>query len=512
MKTIITILFGIMGVLMGYSCIPATSATNDSSLLLSTFLGGSGKDIGYSVAVDPSGNIYVAGTTYTSGFPMVNPYQGTLRGTSDGFIAKFNPTGTDLLFSTFLGGSGDEDITSITVDAEGQVYLTGWTSSGNYPVTPDAFDGVGPSGMWDAFLSIVDTATSGSQALMYSTYLGGSNMDKGTHVDKVGNYVYVTGYTASPNFPLANAADDSLDGYQDAFAFVIQPGDTAPMYATYFGGSAYEASLGGDTTLDGSLYFTGWTSSSDFPTTTGSDFLGVYDLFVVKLTPSGDLDYSMIAGGSGRDIGWSVNADGLSAFVAGETRSTDFPITLDALDEVNQGGICGFGSESHPCQDAFFIRVAPQGGIEYSTYLGGSRDETAYAVQRWDAYTILAGSTNSSEFLTSGDVYDPTFNGDISLLCEDGLPCPDAFLTVLTDTGALHYSTFLGALRDDTARSVWLASLDKIHLAGFTDDSGFPTIGDAYDTSHNGNADAFVAALNAPGIQTRTVYLSIIIK
>jgi hypothetical protein len=188
--------------------------SSGSALAYSTYLGGSGEDEGYGIAVDGSGNAYVTGETRSNDFPTQNPYQGTRAGSIDAFITKVSLSGTALTYSTYLGGSGNDNGRGIAVDASGNAYVTGKTYSDNFP-TQDPYQATRGGFNYTVFITKLDSSGS---ALAYSTYLGGSGEDNGygIAVDGSGN-AYVTGYTSSDNFPTQNPYQGAYGGNRDAF-------------------------------------------------------------------------------------------------------------------------------------------------------------------------------------------------------------------------------------------------------------------------------------------------------
>ena len=265
-----------------------------SGLVYSTYLGGSAADSGQGVAVDASGDAYLTGYTYSTNFPTVSPYQATNAGSADAFIAKFNPAGTALDFSTYLGGTGLDTSTCIAVDSTGNVYVAGDTLSTAFPTTSGVLQ-TANHGNGDAFVAKLDA---GGTALGYSTYLGGTQADEanGIAVDSSGD-AFVTGYTQSSDFPVLNAVDAAFGGgtcgsgsCPDAFVAEIDSTASALVYSTYLGGNAndYGQALALDTS--GNAYVTGAASSSNFPVTAGvlqstiGSSGGNSDVFVAKIS------------------------------------------------------------------------------------------------------------------------------------------------------------------------------------------------------------------------------------
>ena len=314
-----------------------------SALLYSTFLGGSGMDQGWGIAVDAAGGAaYVTGLA-SAGFPtstLLGP-----GGGSDAFVSKLDATGSALVYSTRLGGTGTDQGYGIAVDASGAAHVTGVTVSPAFPTTPGAFD-TSHNGGFDAFMSKLNAAGSG---LLYSTFLGGSGNDqgRGIRVDAPGA-AYLTGHTSSTNFPITTGAyDTSYNGSDDAFVSKLNPtpvGAASLLYSTYLGGSLSDLGLGIGVDAGGAAYVTGQTRSTDFPTTTGafdtSHNGGTDDAFMSKLDATGSmLSYSTYLGGSGLDRGFAIAVDAAgAAYLAGLTASANFPTTAGAYDTSFNGG------------------------------------------------------------------------------------------------------------------------------------------------------------------------------
>ena len=310
-----------------------------TSLLYSTYLGGSGNDVGRGIAVDQAGNAYVVGFTGSPSFPGTagSAIQSTLGGGEDAFVTKLNAAGTALVYSTYLGDRSLDAGSGIALDATGNAYVTGNTSSDNFPGTADSPIQSTHSGGFDAFVTKLNAA---GTSLLYSTYLGGSGDDAGfgIAVDAASN-VYVTGNTTagSNNFPgMAGSLIQSTfgGGLFDGFVAKLNAAGTALAYATYLGGNGTDQGLGIAVDAAGNAYVTGSTESSNFPGTAGSAIQGTLgggeDAFVTKLNAEGtSIVYSTYLGGSGTfDVGneIAVNAAG-NAYVTGYTESSNFPGT-----------------------------------------------------------------------------------------------------------------------------------------------------------------------------------------
>jgi hypothetical protein len=311
-------------------------------LIYSTYIGGSDWDEGYGIAVDGSGNAYVTGFTESTNYDITTgAFQTTIGGGRDLFVTKLNANGTGLMYSTYLGGSGSDEGYSIAVDGSGNAYVTGYTQSTNYDITTGAFQTTN-GGSVDVFVTKLNATGTG---LIYSTYLGGSDLDigYGIAVDGSGN-AYVTGYTQSTNYDITTGAFQTTNGGSvDVFVTKLNATGTGLIYSTYLGGSDYDFGLGIAVDGSGSAYVTGYTSSTNYHITTGAFQTtngGDRDVFVTKLNATGTgLMYSTYLGGSGSDEGYSIAVDGSgSAYVTGHTTSTNYDITIGAFQTTYGGG------------------------------------------------------------------------------------------------------------------------------------------------------------------------------
>jgi hypothetical protein len=456
----------------------------DPGLVYSTYLGGGRDDDGRDIKVDALGNAYVTGVTESANFPTTaGAFAAGANGSLDAYVAKLNPAGSALAYSTYLGGSDEDRGLGIEVDALGNAYVTGDTYSQDFPTTAGAFD-TGANGSLDAFVTKLNPAGS---ALAYSTYLGGSLQDRGfgIAIDGLGN-AYVTGSTGSLDFPTtAGAFDTGANGSLDAFVTKLNPAGSALAYSTYVGGSADDVGNGISLDLAGTAYVTGATSSADFPTTIfafDGSANGGSDAFVTDLNATGSaLAYSTYLGGSLDDDGRDIVADGLlHAYVTGFTTSANFPTTAGAFDESANGGLDAFVTKLHTTCCA----------LAYSTYLGGSGSDAGAAVAGdSDGNTYVTGSTGSADFPTTAGALDESANGGL-----------DAFVSKLDLPGFnLTYATYLGGSDDDFGSGIAVVGLGNVYLTGFTRSAAFPTTAGAVDTSFNSLADAFVTELAAIG-------------
>src|SRR5829696_9034220 len=323
----------------------------DPELDYSTFLGGTDTDFGLGIAVDGSGSAYVTGQTYSTEYPTTpGAYDPSDNDRIDAFVTKLNASGSALVYSTYLGAEGDEGGNDIAVDGSGSVYVTGETSSTNYPTTSAAYDtifngGAGGSNTvctfsqeCDAFVTKLNASGS---ALVYSTFLGGTEPDRGWGIAVRDGSAYVTGDTNSTNYPTTTGAFDTTFNGIDAFVTKFNASGSDLVYSTFLGRGA-----GRDIAVDGTgrAYVTGFTRSSAYPTTSGAfdrTFnVGTFgpDAFVTKLNASGSaLAYSTFLGGTDVDRGWGIAVRDGRAYVTGETSSTNFPTTTGAFDRTFNG-------------------------------------------------------------------------------------------------------------------------------------------------------------------------------
>jgi hypothetical protein len=453
-------------------------------LVYSTYLGGSGADSGYAIAVDSSDNAYVTGATNSTDFPTMNPLQpANAGGALDVFVAKLNPTGSALVYSTYLGGSGEDFGNAIAVDSSGNAYVTGATGSTDFPtVNPLQSTNAGGQNGWDAFVAKLNPTGS---ALVYSTYLGGGGLDDGNGiaVDSSGS-AYVTGQTNSSNFPTMNPLQPTLGGCCNAFAAKINPAGSAFVYSTYLGGSGGDIGYGIAVDSSGNSYITGYTVSTNFPTMNplqptigGGEGTILGDAFVAKLNPAGSgLVYSTYIGGSGDDRGSGIAVDGSgNAYVTGSTGSTDFP-TMNPLQPTNGGS-----------NDAFVAKLNSTGSaLIYSTYLGGSAADGGGGIAAdGSGNAYVTGSTVSTDFPTMSPLQPTNGGGN------------DAFVAKLNPTGsALVYCTYLGGSGYDSGSGIAADGSGNAYVTGYTTSVDFPTMNPLQPVNGGGGDwDVFVAKI-----------------
>jgi Beta-propeller repeat len=451
----------------------------DPVLLYSTYLGGSASDGAEDIAVDGAVSAYVTGETRSTNFPVRNPIDGTFGSPNpDVFVTKFDPSGGGLVYSTYLGGGGAETGRGIAVDGSGNAYVTGNTSSGTFPVeAPQQAMLGGPN---DAFVTKLDPSGS---ALVYSTFLGGSGNEFafGIAVDGSGN-AYVTGNTtSSANFPI-QAPQQSLygGGGADAFVTKFNPSGSAHVYSTYLGGSDFEAGTDIAVDVTGSAYIVGETRSTNFPPEDPQQPMkgGLSDAFVTQFNASGSAHlYSTYLGGSLDEYGIGIAVDEAgNAHVTGFTESANFPLQNPLQPTPGAGG------------DGFVTKFNASGSAHlYSTYLGGSDGDQGNKIAVDGAGNAwVTGPTSSTNFPVQGPS-QPT-NGGMS----------DAFVTQLNSSGsALVYSTYLGGSGNDRGVGIALGGAGAAYVAGNTESANFPMQG-PFQADFGGDRDAFVIKIGEP--------------
>lgn len=448
--------------------------------VFSTYLGGVGDEDILGLKLDPLGNIYIVGTTSSKSFPTRNPVQKKFGGASDGFVAKFSPRG-EAIYSTFLGGRGFDDIRDFIVDNAGNITLVGKTGSQNFPIA-NAFQGVS-GGFDDVFL----TKLSSQGSFIYSTYLGGngnelnSNLDLRLALDS-NNDILLSGTTFSSNFPLTgNSFQRAYGDAGDVFLAKINMVGV-PSFSTYVGGKGLDTILQVTSDSTGNIYLLGETTSQDFPLLNPfqNNQIGDKTLFISKFTSSGALIYSTYLGGRlGQEVTNFVIDGSGTAYLIGRTKSLDFP-TRNAF-QKDYGG--GFGS----FYDAFVTKINPSGGVIYSTYLGGSKDENeptfGFSFVDSQGQVHLVGTTASPDLPTQ-NALQTSLNGS-----------SDIYLASFDPQGRAITATYLGGNGMERETSFIIADNGTIYLTGITGSTNFPTFNGPQKSFGGGNQDGFFIAI-----------------
>ena len=325
------------------------------ALLYSTLLGGANFDEALSLAVAPDGGVVLAGETLSSDFPATaGAFDRVPNGGWDAFVSKLDPTGSRLAFSTLLGGQFFDAAHGVALDPDGFVYVVGYTSSTDFPVTAGAFQEL-LAGGFDGFVVKLDPSGSG---LVYGTLLGGAGADDARALALgPGGTVFVVGETFSSHFPTTPGAfDTTVHGFSDVFLVAVAPGGDALTFGTLLGGSGFDEARSLARGPSGSLYIAGSTTSLDFPgTDRGPDartLRGAEDAFLA-VVQGGSLAYAAFVGGRAFDEtrGLAVDASGV-AYLAGTTESEDFPSTAGGRPPAGGG------------RNAFLVAVLPAGGTD----------------------------------------------------------------------------------------------------------------------------------------------------
>jgi len=427
-----------------------------------TYLGGNADDVVHGLAVDAAGNAYVAGYTDSADFPTTNALYKTIGGTVnkgvgyyplDAFVAELNTNGTKLIYSTYLGGSQADGANGIAVDSAGNAYVTGATFSTNFPTTPNALQKqlACPNSFYFNANAFVTEISAYGTNLIYSSYFGGTNFDEGQGiaVDN-SNYVYVTGFTASMNFPTTNALVQQL--------ILTNNVGTNQIFITNYIWNGYLLS-------------------------------GLTNAFVAKFAPScTNLVYSTYLGGTNSDVANSIAVDGFgNAYVTGCATSTNFPNTVDFIpNNLTNNSLYGYAITTN----AFLTQITWDGtnaNIGYSAVFGGNTIDIGHGVAvDSSGNAFVVGTTSSTNF--------PTFNTS-GFLCATNSGGNDVFVIAFyADASGLLYSAYLGGLSDDFGYGIALDPTDNAYIVGQTTSTNFPTL-DARQTTLNGTNDTFLAKI-----------------
>ena len=482
----------------------------DPVLSYSTYLGGNsagGGTIGNAIAVDGGGNAYIVGSTTSSDFPTQDAFQPTYGDGGDAFITKLSPSGSTLVYSTFLSGanfSGGTEGHGVAVDASGAAYVTGLTTSDNFPtVNPIQGSLGGVAGTENAFVTKLDAS---GAALVYSTYYGGSAGNNGSAIAvDAGGDAYIVGRTIG-TLTTVNALQPVYGGNGDAFVAKLNPAGSAFIYATYLGGSEADSATSVAVDSGGNAYVAGSTVSTNFPThapfqAANASTSGGGTAFVAKINATGSaLVYSTYLGGSYFEIANAVAVDGSGdAYVAGETGSSNFP-TKNPVQATNLaasgGGDNGFIAELNPAGSA----------LVYSTYLGGSTTDTLTGIAvDSDGNTYVGGITSSVNF--------PTVNP--LPVSEGGLAANSTIAELNVGGGVLVFSSHFGAnsigqtttTGSNTIEAIAVDSAGNLYVTGGTGSANYPTL-NAFQAAFPGESSAFVAKFGAPSAVAPTVKIT----
>ncbi|MBI4265737.1 MAG: SBBP repeat-containing protein [Acidobacteria bacterium] len=474
----------------------------DPVVVYSTYLGGSNTDepgivfgSGRTIAVDADGHAYITGHTSSLDFPTTPGAQGR-GGFRDAFVTKLAADGSSAVYSTYLGGAGEDWANGLAVDAAGHAYVTGYTESGDFPFT------LVQSGGGSIFVTKLDPA---GTALVYSRQFGApGDAANAIAVDEAGS-AYITGvtYNNQNGFPVTDSAPQRTcaacipfrDQFRDAFVTKLDPDGGALAYSSFLGGTGADVGLNLAVDPEGNAVVTGFTSSADFPTASALQEVagGGHDAFVTKINAAGTAWlYSTYLGGSADEnriagIGppaaaVAVDAGG-SAYLTGFTTSPNFPTSAGALQTALLGG-----------WDAFVTKLGPGGAGIYSTFLGGASQDSGYGIAvKGSGRAHVTGGTNSDDFPTAGALQSSRSGNE------------DVFVATLdADGSAVQFSTYWGGTGGDVGRSIALDGSGGVHVVGQTIAAGFPpdpvtndfpTTPGAYQETSPGDMDVFVLKL-----------------
>jgi len=374
----------------------------DGLLLTYVFFGGEKNEFATGLAIDLSGNIYLSGNTESKDFPIVSSVGTELLGESDAFVVKLTANFQQFIYSSLIGGGGKESGVSLTIDSAGSAYISGRTSSQDFPLV-GAMQPIYGGGDFDAFVSKL---SADGKTLVYSTYLGGGDtedlMDRsGIGIDSDGN-VYVTGDTQSTDFPVKNAVQAAKNGAastSDGFVSVINPSGSNFVYSTYMGGTNDDFGLAIATDQSHNAYIAGSTKSTSFPGSTSTrTSTTTSDAFVAKLNPTGSaITYlTFIGGAAGNEAANAIALDNDGTAVIVGSAGAGVP-TLNSIQSFFKGG----------ANDALIARLTASGAVSFSTYLGGGGDDVGLGVAiHADHVIYVTGVTDSQDLLTVASLRD----------------------------------------------------------------------------------------------------------
>lgn len=453
----------------------------DPALLYSTYLGGAAEDEAYAIAVDPQGPAYVVGSTASANFPTIGGFQGTYLGRGDAFVVKLTASGNDLVYATFLGEAGTEFANGVVADSQGNAYVTGLTTSYGFPTSATAYQKEF-SGRQDAW--VTKLSPFGNQ-IRFSTYLGiNDSFESGTAIgiDSLGQPI-VTGTTTTTEFPTTvGAFDRTFNGGTDVFVAKFNATASELQFSTFLGGNLDEVPNAMVIDPAGEIYVVGFTSSADFPTTAGAydtTANGLSDGFITRMSADGRrLVFSTFLGGGNGDTIYGLELEpGGRILVAGQTQSTNFPVSDLALQRTLAGET-----------DAFVTRLNSIGSfLIASTYLGTIFFEEGRAIKAGDGgFPILVGYSESNNF--------PVTQGAIGV---SGNSNGDGFMTIFDPLlNRYSYSTVLGGSGSDQPFAMALDFNGDVYITGRTRSNNFPVTSGALQTTPRGLIDGFVMRIN----------------
>ena len=470
---------------------PTVSLNN---LAFSTFLGSFGDDISNDIAVDASGNTYITGRTLSPAYPTTaGTFDTSANGQEDVFVTKINASGTNVVFSTFLGGTFYDEGNGIVVDPVGNIYIAG-AASAAFPTTSGAFDTTFNGGA-DVFITKLNP--NGSN-LLYSTYIGSASIDFANDlaIDGGGNaYIVVRTSDAVIDYPTtAGTFDETFNGFDDVAVTKLNDTGTVLVYSTFLGGGSIDNGTSIAVSSNGEAIIGGATTDDavNFPTTAGAfdtTHNGATDFFITRLNAGGSaLVYSTLIGGAGIDNASAITIDtGGNVYIAGSVGS-GFPTTVGVFDTTVAGS-----------NEIGLSKISANGAtLVYSTFLGGTQGENAsgLAVDNF-GNVYLTGGNFGGDYPTTSGAFDTTFNGS-----NDGI-----FTVVNATATGLIYSTYLGGGGTDFGNDIVLDTTGNVYLTGRTIAVGaaFPTNAQAFQNFNAGGNDVFVTKFGNFAISGRVI-------
>lgn len=452
-----------------------------SDIVYSTYVGGVGfLTMGSDITVDSQGNAVVLGFLEDiNEFPITkNALYPDMTDDYMMFLQKFNPSGSELVFSTVIPAYDIKRRGAVCLDDQDNIFFTGITWSDTFKTTPGAFDT--DLGNGKAFVSKINPS---GETLIYSTFLSlGISMD--IALDSQNNAVIYS--QGSRSFPItASAPDTSFEGYSETLVAKINATGSDLIFSTYLGGNSNDNAEALAIDANDNIYLAGWTSSHDFPTTPGSInpyILGDYDQFLTRLSADGtSFTYSSLFGGSGEDGGTALTVDDQGQVTTlGYTRLEAFPVTSGAFQETFQG-----------TRDVVVSKFNASGSdLLFSTFIGGEDDDFGYDIKQGTTGDyVLTGQTKSANFPTTPGSFGQTLNGN-----------SDSFVLKLNPDGSdLVWSGLFGGGSSEKGTTLALDISQNVYISGITYSQDFPTSSSAFQSAYGGNGDAFVTKINADG-------------
>jgi hypothetical protein len=435
----------------------------------SSFIGGNDWDNIYDVAPASNGSYYLVGYSKSADFPLKDAYNDTIAGLGDIVVVKISSE-NEILWSTFLGGSGWDSALSIAVDNQSDCYITGYTNSIDFP-TFNAMDS-SFNGDQDAFLC----KFSSNGSLLYSTFIGGSLNDQGESIAVSQNgSIFISGYTNSVDFPAANGNQSSLQGERDCFVMKFLSNGTME-WSTFWGGNEMDESSGITVDSKENCYITGYTASSNYPVigNTNRTYCNASDIFISKFSSTGEPIWSAILGGWQDDYGNAIDStDNNDIIITGASSSTNYPVFNGYQEELA-------GNES----DVIISKFSSNGSLIWSSYFGGSNSDfgTDLSVAK-DGCCYLTGGTDSNDFPMKNP-FDYSMGG-----------ITDAFTVKFDTNGSLCWSSYLGGKTSlDIGLGIAIVENDYCLVVGTTDSDNFP-LQNPLDDTKDGLVDGYIVKL-----------------